>query len=100
MCSMEIAKVVKCLNSKTRRNIMRILLQGDKTPIEIYNSLGKEGPRYRQSINKALEILTDAKLVKKYYDNDTKKIKYGIINQKIIIDFLKMEVEPIDKVNL
>lgn len=60
---------------------------------ELYQSLGKDAPSYRQSVNKALEILKDAELVEKYYSEEKKAICYNVISKQIVISLLEMEVE-------
>ena len=85
---MQISKVIKALNSDTRRKILKILSDGSKNTAEVYSELSKigSGLRYRESVYRALEILVDSDIVQKIYHSD-KGICYDLSIVKIEIDF-------------
>lgn len=90
---MRIEKVVFALKNNLRRRILKILSKKPMTVKEINLALGEKAPKYRQSINRSLEILRECKLVKKQYDEDKKVLYYSINHAKIIINLEKMEIE-------
>jgi len=92
---MDIEKVVKALNSRTRRKILKILSEGPKNVKEISIVLREEysaNIKYRESVFKALEKLVEADLVEKFYEKD-KGITYRLKREKITIDLTKEVVE-------
>jgi len=89
---MEILKLVKALNNQTRRKIIQLLCHKDMTAVELYKKLGDEAPKYRQSINKSLEILKESGIIHKYYSDKDKKLYYHMQYKKIIIDLEKMQI--------
>lgn len=60
---------------------------------QIYKELGKYAPKYRQSVNRALEMLREYGLVKKYYDNKNKAIYYHLIKETYTLKIAEMEIE-------
>lgn len=90
---MEIGDVVYGLNSTTRRQILRLLSENELTAPEIYQKLGDDAPVYRQSVNKALDILEQSKLVEKYYNSEKKAIQFKIVTKKLTIDLKDLSVE-------
>ena len=69
-CVMDFEKAVFGLKNNLRRNILQIVSEKPMTAVEISNALGNKAPKYRQSINRSLEILRECQLVKKEYDED------------------------------
>ncbi len=90
---MDLSKVIHCLNSETRRKIVKILSKGDLSAPEIFNKLGNSRPRYRQSVNKSLEILKSCDLIEKYYDDNKKILLYHLKYKNISVDLEKMEIK-------
>jgi len=90
---MNLEDSIKGLNSKTRREILKLLCKENLSAIEVYRKLKNGGPKYRQSINKALEVLKECGLVEKYYDDEKNEICYRIIKKKICLDLANMELE-------
>ena len=93
---------VSYLRTKMRREILQILCnKGPMGAPEVFEEIKINKPRYRQSINKALEKLKDSGLVEKFYDENKKRLVYKIKNKKIIINFISMQVESFkDKKNM
>jgi Fe2+ or Zn2+ uptake regulation protein len=60
---------------------------------QIYDELGKHAPRYRQSVNKALEILTECGLISKYYDKEKKALCYHLIKETYVLRITEMKIE-------
>ena len=92
---MDIEKVVKALNSRTRRKILKILSEGPKNVKEISIVLKEQystNIKYRESVFKALEKLVEADLVEKFYEKD-KGIAYRLKRKKVTIDLTKEVVE-------
>jgi len=66
---MYIDKVLSTLNSKFRREVLRIVLEEPKTVMQVFNELRDRGVevKYREVVYRALEKLLDADLVEKEY---------------------------------
>lgn len=93
MLAMNIKKIAKAINNDLRIEIMEILsTRGELTVKEIHSSLSDNKPKYRQSVNKSLEILKEADLIKKSYNDKKKNIVYEIKSNRLVIDFDKMKV--------
>jgi len=60
---------------------------------QIHDGLGIHAPRYRQSVNKALEILTESGLVTKYYNKENKALYYHLVKETYIIKIAEMKIE-------
>lgn len=90
---MEINKVMYSLKNELRREIIKILYQKPMTIAEIRKKLKEKAPVYRQSVNRALDILSDSKLVKKEYSEKEKRIVYSLIFNKITINFKDMTIQ-------
>lgn len=90
---MDFKRLIDCLHSDTRRRILQLLSRKDMTATEIHDELGKYAPKYRQSVNKALEVLREGGLVTKYYDNEKKGICYHLKKKKYVLKIDKMEIE-------
>lgn len=92
---LNIEKTIKALNSKTRREILKILAKEPKTVKEVHKILKSNiniDLKYRESVFKALEKLVDADLVEKYYEKD-KGILYKLKKKQIIIDLTEGKVK-------
>jgi len=90
---MDIDKFVHCLHSKTRRRILQLLSNKDMTAPQIYKALKNEAPKFRQSVNKALEVLREGGLIVKYYDAERKAIYYHLVKKVFVVKIPEMEVE-------
>lgn len=64
-----IDKVLSALDSKFRREVLRIVLEEPKTVMQVFNELRDRGMevKYREVVYRALEKLLDAGLVDKEY---------------------------------
>ena len=92
---MSIEKIIKALNSRTRRKILKILSEGPKNVKEVFIVLKEQystNIKYRESVFKALEKLVEADLVEKSYEKG-KGITYRLKRKKITIDLTKEVVE-------
>lgn len=89
---MEIQDLVNGLHSEMRRNIIRLLCEKDLTSIEIYKKLKEKAPKYRQSVNRALEILVQYGFIIKYYDGNRKALCYKVIEKEYKIDLRNMSI--------
>ena len=90
---MHVDKVAQALTSPLKRRILTLLCNRDMTAVEIFGRLGELAPNYRQSVNKALESLKQAGLVRKYYDDKKKELYYGIVKKRITVLFETMVIE-------
>ena len=88
---MDLEKIVAVLNNPMRKRIIQLLAKKDMTAPEIFIKLGSESPKYRQSVNKALEKLKDSGLIEKYYSDQNKKLNYRLKNKIIGFDLEKMK---------
>ncbi|RLG33908.1 hypothetical protein DRN97_03855 [Methanosarcinales archaeon] len=89
-----IEKVVKALNSETRRKILRILAEEPKTVKEVAETLRKSysiNLEYRESVFKALERLVEAELVEKHHEKG-RGVVYKLKKKEIIVDLTEEEV--------
>lgn len=89
---MKIEKIISVLNNSTRRKIIQLLAEKDMTAPEIFIKLGVDSPKYRQSINKALEKLKESNLIEKYYSDEKKNLNYHLKIKRIIIDIENMKL--------
>jgi len=90
---MSVNAVAQALTSPLKRKIIALLCSRDMTAVEIFRHLRETAPKYRQSVNKALESLKEAGLVRKYYNDTRKQLYYGIIKKRIIIVLETMSIE-------
>jgi len=74
-----------------------IISNGPKNVPEISEELGKNGPIYRQSINRSLEILRECGLINKSYSVDNKALYYSLNFKKLTIDISTMELNVREK---
>ena len=88
MHRMKVDTVVSALNSKTRREMMRILVKHPMKANEVHEELNRRGYaiKYRGSVHRGLQKLTDAFLVEKFYDAK-RGMCYRIATRSIVIDF-------------
>lgn len=68
--------VSRALSHKLRLRILEYLVGHDATVKEVYKSLGDV--KYRDTVFRHLEILKEAGLVIKFYDDEAKALKYKI----------------------
>jgi len=90
---MLVSDLVRGLHSNMRRNILRLLSEKDRTAVEIYRELKEDAPKFRQSVNKALEILRGQGFVNKYYDMNREALYYQIVKREYHINLKDMSVE-------
>lgn len=90
---MHVDEVAQALSSPLKRRIITLLCDRDMTAVDVFRQLGEEAPRYRQSVNKALESLKQAGLVRKYYSDLKKELYYGIVKKRITIVLETMSIE-------
>ncbi|MFW5903070.1 MAG: hypothetical protein ACOCTT_04230 [archaeon] len=91
---METKSVLKALNNDLRRETLQVLLKkGDCSVKEVYSNLKKNKPKYRQSVNKALDLLSEVDLVEKYYDENKKKIIFSPNYDTIKIHLDEMNIK-------
>jgi Fe2+ or Zn2+ uptake regulation protein len=90
---MRIQDVVSGLHSAMRRNILQLLCEKDRTAVEIYKELKENAPRFRQSVNRELEILFKHGFIRKYYEEKRKALYYQIIKKELYLDLKKMSVK-------
>ena len=91
---MELRSIIACLKSERRRKILQLLAGEDMSAPQIFEGLGNHAPKYRQSVNKTLEMLRASGLVTKYYDNEKRGIYYHLETRAIILEFDKLKVQP------
>jgi len=91
---MEIDKVVAALNSRLRREILRIVSKQPMTVIQVLEELKqmKVEIKYRETVYRALEKLVDSKLVEKFYVKE-KGLCYRALANRIIINTAEGKVE-------
>lgn len=90
---MHFERVVYALNVDLRRRIIRLLCSRDMTSSEVFFKLKENAPKYRQSVNKALEILKESGIVRKYYNDKKKAIYYGIVKKRLMLNLEDLEIE-------
>ena len=81
------------LVTEIRREIIKLLCKEDLSAPQIFKALGKNAPVYRQSINKALDVLSSSGLIIKYYNFKKRGIYYKIKMKEIKIDLKKMRIQ-------
>lgn len=89
---MELQSFVKVLNNPRRQKILQLLAEKDMSASEIFKQLGGLAPKYRQSVNKSLDALEKAGLVKKYYSGKDKSILYHLSKKSYSINFKVLAV--------
>lgn len=80
---MDVGRVVASLNSNLRREILQTLFKQPMTVVEVLEELKKRRieVKYRETVYRALEKLSDAQLVEKYYDK-SKGLCYKLSSTK------------------
>jgi|Deesub1362A_J573_1020465.scaffolds.fasta_scaffold21634_2 Fe2+ or Zn2+ uptake regulation protein len=91
---MDIEKVMSALNSKLRREILKIVSKEPMTVIQVLGQLRKRRfeVKYRESVYRALEKLFDAELVEKCYIKE-KGLCYKIRSKFLTIDLTQATVK-------
>ena len=91
---MDADKVISALNSKLRREILRIISEEPMTVIQVLDELKRKKfeIEYRESVYRALEKLLDAGLVEKHYIKE-KGLCYTTKVKLVVIDLMKDNVE-------
>ncbi|MGC8935439.1 MAG: hypothetical protein ACP5LN_09810 [Thermoproteota archaeon] len=91
---MDIDKVISALNSRLRREILRIISEEPMTVVRVLEELKRKKfeIEYRESVYRALEKLLDAGLVEKYYVKE-KGLCYTTKVRLVVIDLVKDDVE-------
>jgi len=92
---MALEEVVHALSNDLRREIIKILGEKEEplTVKEIYGELEEENrPTYRQSVNRALDVLKEAGLVKKIYSDEKKNLVYFLEHEELRLKLLDDEV--------
>lgn len=88
---MMLEEVCSALSSRTRIEILKILARGPKSLKEILNELNERSfkIKYRASVFRALEKLTSAGLVEKYYDREREGINYRLLKTGLNINLVR-----------
>jgi Fe2+ or Zn2+ uptake regulation protein len=91
---MEVDKVVSALNSKLRREILKIISEEPMNVIQVLRELRKRklDVKYRETVYRALEKLVNSGLVEKHYIKG-KGLCYKLAVKIVKIDLTKGEVE-------
>lgn len=91
---MEIDKAVSALNSKLRREILKIIAKEPMNVIQVLEELRKRkfDVKYRESVYRALEKLVDSELAEKCYIKE-KGLCYKLKTKIVKIDLTKGEIE-------
>jgi len=84
---MDVGKVTASLNSKFRREILKTLFKQPMTVVEVLEELNKRRiqVKYRETVYRALEKLSDAQLVEKYYEK-SKGLCYKLSSTRWILE--------------
>ena len=82
----EIQKICKALSAKTRLDAVRALGSGAKTVAEVLQKIG--GGKRRETIYQALEMLAEADILRKFYDQEKKKIMYALRTDRVSLMLL------------
>lgn len=90
---MDFRKFIHCIRSDTRRRILQLLSERDMSAPQAYEKLGKNAPKYKRSVNRALEILRECGLVTKYYSNENKAIYYHLGKKTYVLKIAEMKIE-------
>jgi Fe2+ or Zn2+ uptake regulation protein len=91
---MDVDKTISALNSKLRREILKVISKEPMTVIQVLEELKKKGfeVKYRESVYRALEKLVDSELVEKCYIKE-KGLCYKLKAKLITVDLTKGAVE-------
>ncbi len=88
-----IIRVGNVLRSKTCLTILKCLTQEDLSNQDIFDKIkDKIEIIHRSSIFEALKRIKRAGLIDKYYDNDTKKIKYKLKINSLHLNFDTLKI--------
>lgn len=93
---MRIDEILSTLNSRTRREVLRIIATEPKNVKEVFEALEKRGfkIKYRESVYKALENLVGSGLVDKFY-KENKGICYRLLVRKIELNLVEETVAKV-----
>jgi len=82
------------LSSEVRIEILKLLSHSSASVKEVLTKLqtNKIEIKYRESVYRDLEKLVEAGLVKKYYDNKHKGIRYGLLITQIQFNLCTGEI--------
>ena len=86
--------LLRALDSELRRELIKIAHEEGALDADgYYNSITERGfkIKYKESVYKELQLLVEAELLEKYYDVKSKKIRYKLNANKVIIDLKNME---------
>lgn len=97
MSKLNVDKVSKALQNSLRRDILKAVSDKPRTVSQIAKDLGGRGPIYRQSVNRALEILRESGLVKKEYDIKKKGLYFSITTLYLSIDLKNMSISSTEE---
>jgi len=91
---MDVLEVCSALSNETRLNLISIIIEnGAMTSKQAHDIYEEEYSELRrQTIHAALNQLSDADILEKYYNQDEGGIVYNIQNTKILIELEKMDV--------
>lgn len=91
---MDLHAVSKALSNPTRVNLIGIVAEEPCSAVEAYRSyIRKYEEKKRESIYRELEILVDASILRKEYNNDEKEIQYRLAHERLMIDLPDGEIE-------
>jgi len=79
----EIRDLAKALSSDLRIEILIRLSMRETTVRSLHEQIGRV--KYRDTIYRQVEALRKARIVKKYYDQEAKELKYALADDRIII---------------
>ena len=87
-----------CISTRRCRQILALLFDKSMSSSELIQALGKDAPKYQQTINKNLSKLESCNLIRRTYDFKNKHFVYSTIFKEIIIKFenknLDIELKP------
>lgn len=91
----EFSKVIRALDSPFRILLIKALMEKSMSAPEIYKMLVEVGFDIgdRDTVYKALQMLSDAGLIEKYYDAGAKRISYRAISKQILIDISTLHLK-------
>jgi DNA-binding transcriptional ArsR family regulator len=95
----ELCIIAKALSSITRLRLIEIISEFEKlTATEVYNIYREKynDSKHRESIYRELEKLVTAKILKKEYDDRTKRIVYKLHLSNIKINLQDLKIETGD----
>ena len=84
---MDVRMIIAALNSDIRREILMILFHGSMNVKDTMKELEHRGvgARYRETVYRALEMLSNSGLVEKHYEKE-RGLCYRLISSRIIVE--------------